>query len=164
MLEGLVTRAQRSVDSLISKYVTRLAVAVPFLVAMGFGTAAASVRLTEEYGSTAAHAILAGAFAAVGLAVALAIAMSGAVPATVSAPKATSTAEDAKTDTAGENIGSLTPEFLLTVLGAAGPATLPPLIRLLVKNLPVVLLALILGYVLFSQRSPTGVVPSGEPV
>ena len=157
MLEGLVTRAQRSVDTLVSKYVTRLAVAVPFLVALGFGTAAASVKLTEEYGSTGAHAILACAFVGVGLAAALAIAMSGAAPVTVSSANAASKADEAKTEVAGDTAGSLTPELLLTALGAVGPATLMPLIRLLVKNLPVVLLAIILGYVLFSERRPSEV-------
>ena len=152
MFDGLVTRAQRSVDTLVSKYVTRLAVAVPFFVALGFGTAAASVKLTELYGNTAAHTMMAVCFAGVGLIAALAIAMSGSsrapelsADAGGSAPKMES-GDEAKQST-------ITPELLLTVLGAAGPAAISPLVRLVVRNLPVVLLALILGYVLFSERN-----------
>ncbi len=164
MLEGLVTRAQRSVDTLISKYVTRLAVAVPFIVALGFGTAAASVKLTEDYGSTGAHAILAGAFAGIGLLAAVAIAMTGRAPGTASAESAATSTQQPNADSAGDAVGTLTPEFLLTALGAAGPAVLPPIIRLFVRNLPIVILALILGYVLFSERTSSNVAPASEPV
>lgn len=161
MLEGLVTRAQRSVDTLISKYVTRLAVAVPFVVALGFGTAAASVKLTEQYGSTGAHAILAGAFAGLGLMAVLAIAMSGAATNAAPDSSAENSKSDASANATAESEGSLTPEFLLTVLGAVGPAALPPILRLVFRNLPVVLLAVILGYVLFSERKSSDVAPSG---
>jgi hypothetical protein len=154
MFEGLVTRAQQSVDALVSKYVTRLVVTVPFLVALGFGTAAASVKMTEMYGSTTAHAIMAASFAGLGLVAAIAIGLSGprAVPA--SAEQADGTQQEAAAGAQSKE-SALTPELLLTVLGAAGPAAISPLIRLVVRNLPVVLLALILGYVLFSERKLT---------
>jgi hypothetical protein len=151
MFEGLVTRAQRSIDSLVSKYVTRLAVAVPFLVALGFGTAAGSARLTEDYGSTTAHAIMAASFAGLGLIAALAIALNGSRSAPATADASSPPAE-AAIGVEGKD-GALTPELLLTVLGAAGPAAISPLIRLALKNLPLVLLAVILAYVLFSQRN-----------
>ena len=67
MFQEIANRAQRAIDTLVSKYVTRLAVAVPFVVALGFGTAAASVKLTEMYGSMLANALLAGVFATFGL-------------------------------------------------------------------------------------------------
>ncbi len=151
MFEGLVTRAQRSVDSLVSKYVTRLVVAVPFLVALGFGTAAASVKLTEDYGSTAAHAIMAASFAGLGLIAAVVIAFSGPTTPQASTAESESAAQAAASD-AQPTASALTPELVLTALGAAGPAAISPLIRLVVRNLPVVLLALILGYILFSER------------
>ncbi len=154
MFEGLVTRAQRSVDTLVSKYVTRMIVAVPFLVALGFGTAAASVKLTEAYGSTVAHAIMAASFAGLGLVAAIAIALSGSRAVPASAEQADSTQQETATGAASKD-SALTPELLLTVLGAAGPAAISPLVRLVVRNLPVVLLALILGYVLFSERKST---------
>jgi hypothetical protein len=154
MFEGLVTRAQRSVDTLVSKYVTRLIVAVPFLVAFGFGTAAASVKLTAEYGSTVAHAIMAATFAGLGLVAAITIALSGSRAAPASPEQAGSTQQEAATGVEQKE-GGLTPELLLTVLGAVGPAAISPLFRLVVRNLPVVLLALLLGYVLFSERKLT---------
>ena len=36
MLQGLINRAQRSIDALASKYVMRVAVAVPFVIAQQF--------------------------------------------------------------------------------------------------------------------------------
>lgn len=150
MLQGIVNRAQRSIDTLVSKYVTRIAVAVPFVIALGFGTAAASIKLTEEFGSTFGHMILAGTFAAIGLAAAAAIAMSGPNPLPVSVPSEPGAAvPEAVSD---DGASGVSPELLMTAIGAIGPAALPGLIRLIARNMPLILLAVILSYLLFSNQ------------
>ena len=51
MFQGLLMRAERSIDQVIAKYMGRAMVAVPLLVATGFATAALTVELVELYGS-----------------------------------------------------------------------------------------------------------------
>ena len=147
MLQAIVDRAQRAVDTLVSKYVTRAAVAVPFVVALGFGTAAATVKLTEEFGSMTAYAILAAVFGAVGLAAAAAIAMNGPDPVagtdTVEQVTASADATDRKS--------AIDPDIILAALGAVGPAALPGMVRLLARNLPLVFGIVIIVYLLFSD-------------
>ena len=135
MLQAIVDRAQRSIDTLISKYVTRAAVAVPFVVAIGFGTAAATVKLTEEFGGMIAYSILAAAFGAIGILAATAIALRRPTPPANEEPVGEATV-------ASEEVGkkaSFDPEMILAAVGAVGPAAFPAILRLLVKNLPLVL-------------------------
>jgi hypothetical protein len=159
MFEGIVARAQRSADTLVSKYVTRLAVAVPFVIALGFGTAAASVRLTEEFGSLGAYTILASAFGVIGLVAAAAIALGSPKPHVAIVPHAADTPVETTTD----DSMAVTPELVLTALGALGPAALPQLARLLLKNIPLVILALVLGYLLLSESRPSEGPVDGDP-
>jgi hypothetical protein len=147
MLQGIINRAEHSIDALASKYVMRVLVAVPLVVALGFGTAAAAVRLSQDYGSTTAYTILAAAFAGIGLAAASAVALSG--------PKRVGPADTAEpvalTDDTSGMTSSFDPQVLLAAVGAIGPAALPGLLRLLARNLPLVLAVVILAFLLFSK-------------
>lgn len=153
MFQSLVNRAQRSVDSLVSKYVARAAVAVPFIVAMGFGTAAASVKLTAEYGSMTAYTILAVAFSAIGLVAAVAIALSSSQPAATADAGAQQTAAAAseQASDAREPSFPIDPATVLSMLATVGPALTPPLLRLLARNLPLVMGLAVLAYLLFAD-------------
>jgi hypothetical protein len=153
VFQSLVNRAQRSVDSLVSKYVARVAVAVPFMVAMGFGTAAASVKLTAEYGSMTAYTILAVAFSAIGLVAAVVIALSSSQPAatTNANPQQDSeTASDQTSDSREPNF-PIDPATVLSMIATVGPAFTPPLLKLLARNLPLVTGLAILAYLLFAD-------------
>src|SRR5689334_7137966 len=72
MFRLLFRRAQATVDHAIEGLVIRVLVAVPFLVALGFGTAAMAIRINREFAHETSSLILAGAFAALGLVVAFA--------------------------------------------------------------------------------------------
>ena len=160
MLQGIINRAEHSIDALATKYVMRVAVAVPFVVALGFGTAAAAVRLSQDYGTTTAYTILAAVFAGVGLAAASAIALSGP---TAVAPAATVDPVSLSGDTAGvtSNFDSQT---LLAALGAIGPTAFPGLLRLLTRNLPLVLAVVALAFLLFSKTEEVEVATDdGQP-
>ncbi len=150
MFQAIVNRAQRSIDTLVSKYVTRAAVAVPFVIAVGFGTAAASVALTEMYGNLVAHTILAAGFAGVGVVAAVAIAAftGPAGEATNEAPQIASV--DA-TGAATDEPDTLDPATLMTAVSTMGPVALPILLRLLMRNLPLVAGVLVVAYLLFSD-------------
>jgi|GEM_PF-1117601 len=66
MFQGLIDQVKTAVGSLVSTYLARASVAVPFLVAAGFATAAVALLLTEKFGAIAATSIMAGGFTAIG--------------------------------------------------------------------------------------------------
>src|SRR5262245_65452663 len=61
--------------SFLGTYLARASVAVPFLIALGFATAAVGLELTERLGARNALWILAGGFCAIGLLAALTVTM-----------------------------------------------------------------------------------------
>lgn len=67
MFRGLINDAKSAAGSIIAKYLARASVAVPFLIAFGFGTAAATVVLVDRFGSVAAYSMVAGGFTLIGL-------------------------------------------------------------------------------------------------
>jgi uncharacterized membrane protein YebE (DUF533 family) len=69
----LINDAKSAAVSVVARYAVRASVAVPFLVAAGFGTAALTLMLVDRFGSLTAYAIMAGGFAAIGLVAALAV-------------------------------------------------------------------------------------------
>lgn len=151
MFQEIIHRAQQSIDSLVNKYVSRLVVAVPFLVAAGFGTAAASNKLSEVYGSTGSHTIMAIAFAVLG---SIAAAVIAAGPrSTYEAPIEREEPAPATAEAPGPQSG-ISADLALTALGALGPSTLTSILRNLARNLPLVIGVVIVGYLLFSEPTP----------
>ena len=71
MFRGLINDAKSAAGSLVAKYLARASVAVPFIVAFGFATAAITVMLVERYGHVAAYWMVAGGFTLIGLVAAL---------------------------------------------------------------------------------------------
>lgn len=67
MFRALINDAKSAVGAVIGKYAIRASVAVPFVVALGFGIAALTLALVERFGAITAYAIMAGGFAAIGL-------------------------------------------------------------------------------------------------
>lgn len=163
MLQELANRAQRAIDTVVSKYVSRLAVAVPFVVALGFGTAAASVKLTEMYGSMLANAVLAGVFTIIGVVTAAAIAVSHTAPELAAAQPVGGVAEESATQQSSNEPLLPNADVMLAAVGAIGPAAMPFLFRLILRNLPLVLGVLVLAYLLLSDtgksRATTTEVP-----
>jgi hypothetical protein len=165
VFQEIVNRAQRSVDSLVSKYVTRMIVAIPFLIAVGFATAAATTKLANAYGTEIAYLTLAAGFAIVGLlaAASIAVAKEGNPSDQAASEESASIAASATQSDSDTLPGNL--ELLLPLLGTVGPIALPMAARVLFKNLPVILAAAVLIYLLFSDRAQhTGSVePSAVP-
>ena len=73
MFRGLINDAKSAVSSVILKYVARVSVAVPFVIAVGFALAAGTVMLVERYGHVFAFWSMAGGLAAIGLIAALVV-------------------------------------------------------------------------------------------
>ena len=66
MFRGLISDAKAAVGAVIVKYVARASVAIPFVIAAGFATAALTLLLTERYGAQTAYWLVAGGFTLIG--------------------------------------------------------------------------------------------------
>lgn len=149
MIQALVERIQGALDAVAAKFVTRFIVAIPFVLAAGFGTAAADTKLTEIYGPVTAHAILACVFAVIGLIAALIIAASSRasdIGVGTEAPEPTPEEEKASAAAGVPNM-----ELALAALGTLGPTALTSLLRSLVRNLPLTIGIAVLSYLLIEE-------------
>jgi hypothetical protein len=104
MFQAILDRIQASLDAIVSRYVSRVVVAVPFVIAFAFGVAAASGWLSQHYGTVTAHTTIAAAFAVLGLAGAGALASRRPADAT-GAGVTTGTATSDGTTQSGTNSG-----------------------------------------------------------
>ena len=143
MFESIINRAQHSVESTLTKYILRASVAVPFIIAFGFGTAAASAKLVQAYGDVAGHAILAAGFVAIGLVAAGAIsAMSDNA---IAAPEPLA-AVDAEGKSGVSPASLFDSDFLVATLGVVGPKAIPAIpvvIKFVLRNWVLVLSAIL---------------------
>jgi Na+-transporting methylmalonyl-CoA/oxaloacetate decarboxylase gamma subunit len=142
MFQDLFRRAETTIDGIVAKYMGRALVAVPLIVACGFATAAATVKLVELYGAPIGCAIMALVFGLLGL-------LTMAVVSGGHAPEETSfKAEEAEEPS---RIGSefeafLTPE-LKSLVGATAPMALPVVARTVMRNLPLLIMLAVVIYI-----------------
>lgn len=157
ILGSLFRRAENAVENILDQALARILVAVPLLVAAGFATAAASGYLNARYGSEVGNLIMAGGFLVVAL-------FAGGYVAARSSQQ-TNGASEAKIDTTGSETADATSsdpqqaqalsdserELFNSVLASAAPIALPALLRLLLRNIPLLLALALAGYVLSRQ-------------
>ena len=153
MFRGLINDAKSAVSSVIIKYVARASVAVPFIIALGFAIAAGTMMLIERYGPIAGNWIVAGGFLTLGIIAAIVVAIRER-----GEEKADKQAEQADTSSvatdAAEQAAVQAP---LALLGALFSTPLAPTaslkaIKVLGRNLPLVVLLVLVG-MLFWPRS-----------
>ncbi|MFN3868087.1 MAG: hypothetical protein ACK4MF_03350 [Hyphomicrobiaceae bacterium] len=153
MFGFLFRRAQATVDNAISQVVNRAIIAVPFIVAAGFLTAAAAGWLHRHYDAETAHLILASGFATIGLLTALILNTRGDRGGT---DTVTSTAEqsaagiEAEMPSAAASLSAADRELLMSTLSAAGPLALPVLFRFVSRNLPIIM-AIVAAIFIFTR-------------
>lgn len=146
---SLIRRAEHAVENILDQALARVVIAIPLLVAAGFATAAGSVYLNARYGPETGHLIMAGVFCAIGLLVAgYVAARSGssgtAATSTLDGEPATAADSDggaqasASTASAAPFTGSER-ELVNALLATAAPVAVPGLVRMLLRNLPLLL-------------------------
>ena len=160
MFGSLFRRAQATVDNAIEHVVNRVLVAIPFLIAAAFGTAALSLRLNREFGAETASLILAGGFIVIGLIVALIVHSRSSQPAEP-LTEAAETAERAADEAADPAMANVDRELLMAALTTAAPLALPALLRALGRNLPILAAVAAAGFIL-SRSNETDVLEPGE--
>ncbi len=141
MFQAVIKRAQLAVDKTIDQAINRTVMLVPFVIAGGFATAALSNRLTMELGPEYGHWAMAGVFTVIG-AITAAIVASRQQPSPVAAAAETPAAEAAssqvlETKDAADPIPEIDREMIMAALTSIAPLALPQLLRLLVRNLPI---------------------------
>ena len=157
---SLFRRAEHAVENLLDQALLRVMVAIPLLIAAGFATAAASGYVNARYGSETGNLIMAAVFGAIGLLAAGYVAARS--PSNGSAAADSQVQADAMSAATGEAAGQGTDssapplsdgerELFNSVLTSAAPIALPGLIRLLLRNIPLLLTLIVAGYVLSRQ-------------
>ncbi len=158
MFQSLFRRAEVAIEHSVSNVITRVLIAVPFVIAAGFGIAALSVRLHQEFAADVANLIMAGLFLTLGLIVAVIYSSRStkSIPLTTAATdKATANPSDQpKTSTFSDSDR----ELFLAALTSAAPLALPQLARMILRNLPILA---VIAAAIFVMSRPS---PSSEPM
>jgi hypothetical protein len=168
MFQGLINNAKSAAAGLVLKYVARASVAVPFLIALGFALAAITVMLVDRFGHLTAYWAVAGGMALVG-AIAAVIVSAREREEEVAEQVAEKTDTDEVIGNAAAQAMVQTPIALLGALFASSPATAISGVRLLARNLPLVLLLVMIGSLFWptlpeedSQETDQGLKPNGS--
>jgi hypothetical protein len=147
MFQALIQKAEGAVGSVVGKVVSRAAVAVPMVIAAGFAIAALTVRLTQAYGAALSYTIMAGLFVAIAAVTAVVMSRRTPEPESAADEPATSLAEDV----AEFAIPLLDRETIIPLLATAGPMALPALLRTAARNLPLLVVAVIVALFYFGR-------------
>lgn len=160
MLQGLFKRAENKIDSVVAKYVGRVTVAIPLLIAGGFATAALTVKLVEMYGAVTGYAIMAAVFGVIGLVTMAAVETEARPAETGSTAEPSAAAASGETGQTADDSADLLASDLLTpevraFLSSAAPMALPGIARGVGRNLPLILILALIGFVIsrFSETS-----------
>jgi hypothetical protein len=148
VFRGLISDAKAAAGAVIVKYVARASVAVPFLIAGGFATAALTVLLVDRYGAQTAYWLLAAGFTLFGMTAALVVTVKEQEE---EVAEAQAEAED--TPAVAKEVAMQAPLALLSALLASpmGPSSAFGIAKLLGRNLPLVLLLVIGGFLLWPR-------------
>jgi hypothetical protein len=164
MFRGLISDAKAAVGSLVGKYLVRVSVAIPFVIAAGFAVAALTAYLVSRFGALNGYLMLAGGFTLVGLIAALVV--------TVKEQEE----EDAEAKAVADDTAAVSTEAAaqaavqvpIALLGAllttpAGPSMLTGGAKVLGRNLSLVALLALIGLLFWpTEPSADGAAPEGE--
>jgi hypothetical protein len=146
MFRGLINDAKSAVTSTITKYLARASVAVPFVVAFGFATAALTLMLVERFGAIAGYWMVAGGFAAIGLVAALAVSVKEHEEEIAEKRAEEHDTAEVGSDAAAQAAVQLPIAALGALLSSSGGATTAVGgLKLLVRNMPLVVLLVLIS-------------------
>ena len=157
MFRGFINDAKSAAGSVVAKQAARASVVVPFMIALGFGTAGVALTLVELFGHRDAYLMLGAGFSVIGLLTALIVRSKehGVVVAEEKAAKA----DTAIAQVAGDTVAAVAAtELPLALIGAlmsssGGSVSIANVARLVGRNLPLVLFVVGLGVLLWPQSA-----------
>ncbi|MDX2157064.1 MAG: hypothetical protein SFW09_11205 [Hyphomicrobiaceae bacterium] len=155
MFYSLFKRAEESVDNAIASVLSRVLIAIPFIVAAGFATASLANYLHSIMEPAPANFVMALVFGVLGLIAALVV--------WARSPPSTASAEEREAESAGGGaelphdpvVGPIDREILVNTLSAVGPTALPVIARVVLRNLPLVVAVAVAGFVVSRAASDT---------
>lgn len=152
MFHHLIDDAQSAAGAVIAKYAVRASVAVPFVVALGFATAAMTVLLVERLGPIAAFSAVATVFTVVGLVAMFIVQAREHHHEPVEQVAAVAPGQEVVSDASGAAASPVPMALLATLVSATGgPASLMGIARLVGRNLPLVALTAVIGVLLLQE-------------
>jgi uncharacterized membrane protein len=165
MFQGLFRRAESTIDNAVWKLVGRAAVAVPLLIASGFASAALTVWLVERYGAITAYGMMAALFSFIAL-VTMAVVSTNGPRVSEEAPAQSASSAETSADTAADEgidpMDLLTPE-VRAFLATAAPMAIPVVARGVGRNLPLIFLLAVVGYLISRFATGDGSEQSEQP-
>lgn len=160
MFDSLVRQAQDKVDDALTGAMKRVAVGLLLIVAAGFATAALAVWINRQLGPELGNLIVALVFLVAGLIAYMALIKP--VPAQ-SEPREEEIVEGiVEPATASRRLSDADRELLLSAVTTGGPILLPRLIRLVLRNLPLIA-ALAAAIFVMSRPVETGETSAPPP-
>ena len=146
MFRGLINDAKSAAGSVIAKYLARASVALPFLLALGFATAAIASMLVERFGSIAGYWMVAGGFTLIGLVAALVVGVKEQVEEVADKRAEASDTAEVGTDAAAQAAVQMPLALLGALFSMPGGATAAVGGgKMLVRNIPLVVLLVLIG-------------------
>jgi hypothetical protein len=160
---GLVNHAKSAASHLVLKYLARASVAIPFIVALGFVLAAIAAMLVGRFGHVTAYWIMAAGLATIPVIAAIAVSVKEHEE-DAAAQKVEQTDTQEVVSEAAAQAMIEAPLALLGSLFTApeGATSALKLARILARNLPLVLLLVMIG-ALFWPTSESDTVAVDEP-
>jgi uncharacterized membrane protein len=156
MFKGLINDAKTAAASLVAKYLARVSVAVPFIAALGFATAAITLMLVERFGHIAAYWMIAGGFVAIGLVATLVVSVKEQEEEIAEKAAEQSDTAEVGTDAAAQAAVQLPIALLGAIFSSpVGPDTALGGIKMLGRNIPLVILLALIGMLFWPSKSGT---------
>jgi hypothetical protein len=153
MFKGLIDDAKAAAGSLVAKYLARASVAVPFIAALGFATAAITVMLVERFGHIAAYWMVGGGFALVGLVAAVLVGVKEHEEEIAEKEAEERDTAEVATSAAAQAAVQLPIALLGAVLSSpSGPGTVTGAIRVLGRHIPLVILLALIALLFWSPK------------
>jgi hypothetical protein len=141
MFQGLINDAKTAVGSVVAKYLARASVAVPFVIAFGFATAAITFTLVERFGAIIGYWIVAGGFTLIGLIATLVVTVKEQEEEVAEKQAEATDTANVATDAAAQAAAQMPLALLGAVLSTPmGPSTLTGGAKLVARNIPLIVL------------------------
>jgi uncharacterized membrane protein len=139
MFQGLINDAKTAVGSVVAKYLARASVAVPFVIAFGFATAAITFTLVERFGAIIGYWIVAGGFTLIGLIATLVVTVKEQEEEVAEKQAEATDTANVATDAAAQAAAQMPLALLGAVLSTPmGPSTLTGGAKLVARNIPLI--------------------------
>jgi hypothetical protein len=156
MFGSIVRLAQAEVENSIGHAVDKAIVAIPFVVAFCFAAAALAIYLVNAYGGVSGLLLMAAAFIILG---ALIVAFTSSrrprhLTPTVGSGQPPTAEEQVSAAKSTEAADAVDHELLISTLTSLAPYTLPQLLRLILRNLPILTAIIAAGFVLTRPSDP----------